>query len=157
MNMQQVTNLRTRLSNQSIADHGIQKALTDMCDMIAKTADTRFTIAVCDRLGDLTDETCLNIYRIAHEAVTNALRHGKATHIHLSLQRQDHQCILDIINNGIPMSGPLRYGLGLKLIQQRAELLNAAFFLEPTQQQKTRFRCIIPLQAVPSMHAAPMP
>lgn len=146
-NMEQVKSMTRRISSQKIVENGIEQALHDMCSHFSETADTDFTISLSERLEDIPEDTSLNIYRIAHEAVTNALRHGKATHIKLSLNVHDKNCTLEVVNNGKPIPCDPSEGLGMRLIQQRADIINATVRLEPTAAGRTRFECIIPLHA----------
>ncbi|MEN8255556.1 MAG: hypothetical protein ABFR33_08810, partial [Verrucomicrobiota bacterium] len=118
-NMEQVKNIAMRFSPQKIVESGIKQALHEMCAYFTETNNTDFTISISDLLGEIPEETSLNIYRIAHEAVTNALRHGKATHIVLSLKLAEETCTLEVVNNGNPLPSTPSEGLGMKLIQQR--------------------------------------
>ena len=137
------------VSSQKIETNGIEQALNEMCACFSKTADIDFTVSFNDDLGEIPEETFLNIYRIAHEAVTNALRHGKATHIAIALKLVEKKCTLEIVNNGKPIPSTLNEGLGMKLIQQRADILNAMTRLETTDEGQTRFECVIPLYNPP--------
>ena len=148
-NVEQVKNIARRLSPQKITEAGIEQALHEMCAYFTETADTDFTIIISDHLGEMSEETSLNIYRIAHEAVTNALRHAKATHIDLALRLSEKNCTLEIINNGNPIPCNLSEGLGMKLIQKRADILKAMTRLETTSEGQTRFECVIPLYNPP--------
>lgn len=148
-NVGQVRSIARRLSPQKIVEAGVKQALYEMCAYFTETADTDFTITISDHLGQIPETTSLNIYRIAHEAVTNALRHGKATHIDFALRLSEKYCTLEIINNGNPIPSNLREGLGMKLIQQRADILNAMTRLETTSEGQTRFECVIPLDNSP--------
>jgi signal transduction histidine kinase len=71
----------------------------------------------------------LNLYRIAQEAVCNALRHSKALQIGIKLSEAGEQYMLSIEDNGIgfpdksmKMSGTL----GLRSMRCRADLIGAA-------------------------------
>jgi len=79
----------------------------------------------------------LNLYRIAQEATNNAIRHGKATEIIISLLQQQDRVVLTISDNGIGFdleqyqSGTIN-GIGLKTMHYRASLIKADLkFLKP--------------------------
>lgn len=148
-NMEEVKSISRRLSSQKIVRSGIEHALNEMCAYFAETADIGFTISMSGDLGEIPEETFLNIYRIAHEAVINAMRHGKATHIALALKLAEKNCTLEIINNGNLISSTPGEGLGMRLIQQRADIINAMIRLETTAKGQTRFECVIPLRDPP--------
>jgi len=144
-NMEQVKNITKTLSPQKIVESGIKQALHEMCAYFTETTNTDFTISISDHLGRIPEKTSLNIYRIAHEAVNNALRHGKATHIDLALKLAKETCTLEVVNNGNPLPSTPCEGLGMRLIQQRGDTINATTRLESTSEGQTRFECTVPL------------
>jgi len=68
------------------------------------------------------------IYRIAQEAITNAVRHGKATIISISLRLTEKGTLLTIENNGLdfPELPPNRKGFGLKIMEYRTDLIGGS-------------------------------
>jgi len=67
------------------------------------------------------------VFRIAQEAVSNAVRHGKAGRITIALERCDGRVRLVICDNGQgagpdPSSG----GMGLRIMGFRAKMIRAA-------------------------------
>lgn len=145
-NMEQVKNTTRRFSPQKIMESGIKQALHEMCAYFTETTHTDFTISISDLLGEIPEETSLNIYRIAHEAVNNALRHGKATHIDLALKPAGETCVLEVVNNGNPLPSTPSEGLGMKLVQQRADSIHATTKFEATSGGQIRFECTVPLR-----------
>ncbi|KRE90497.1 hypothetical protein ASG89_09430 [Paenibacillus sp. Soil766] len=63
------------------------------------------------------------LYRNAQEAITNAIRHGSATQVHLVLKFTPHQVSMAISNNGKRASEPLVKGLGLTGMEERSKLI----------------------------------
>jgi PAS domain S-box-containing protein len=75
----------------------------------------------------------VHAYRIAQEAVNNALRHGKATHITISLERAGDTIALSVDDNGIgltPTPGKST-GMGMQIMRYRAALINATLDIGP--------------------------
>ncbi|HWQ92080.1 MAG TPA: PAS domain S-box protein, partial [Clostridia bacterium] len=66
-----------------------------------------------------------HLFRIAQEAVTNAVRHARPQRLELGLSRQDGQVLLEIQDDGagLPERARRAPGLGLSTMQYRAELL----------------------------------
>lgn len=62
------------------------------------------------------------IYRIIQESMTNAVRHGHASKIHLSLTWQDHALTIHVQDNGLGCVQP-QEGFGLRHMQERLRLL----------------------------------
>ena len=80
--------------------------------------------------SDLTGRlpTCVEegLFRIAHEALNNALKHAHAHTITVSLSRRNNAVILDIADDGVgfdPQTVPEHGGLGLPAMQERAAAL----------------------------------
>ena len=141
-NIEQVRKLNKKLSLQKITGAQIAEAFEEMGSYYSDTTRTQFSMEISERLHELPDPTALHLYRIALEVVNNALRHGKATHINLSLEMDDGTCTLTILNNGTPMKSlDSDKGLGIKTIQHRAECIDASPQFETTPEGKTRFTC----------------
>lgn len=63
------------------------------------------------------------IYRIVQESVTNAIRHGKADHIHILMENEFHRLLIKIKDNGIGCK-EIKKGFGLRHMSERVEILN---------------------------------
>jgi PAS domain S-box-containing protein len=68
------------------------------------------------------------LFRVAQEALANAIRHAQARHIDISLRHADGRLILRVANDGgpfEPISGEA-HGLGLRSMRERAEGLGGS-------------------------------
>ena len=77
---------------------------------------------------DIHVEAGTHLYRIAQEAVTNALRHGQATHIVVRLEHIDEHLVLRITDDGMGFDTTALQpnpGLGLSSIYARARAIGA--------------------------------
>ena len=86
------------------------------------------------------------LYRIAQEAVTNAVRHGKAAHINIRLDFADNKIILTITDDGIglPENAVNGDGMGLRIMVYRAEIIGATFHIERLSSSSgTRVTCTL--------------
>jgi PAS domain S-box-containing protein len=81
----------------------------------------------CFNTGDTSaEEFRIPLFRIAQEAVTNAVRHSQASQIQLLLHRRSKGDQLDIVDNGIGIATKKNSsGLGLYSMAFRAKLMNA--------------------------------
>ena len=76
----------------------------------------------------LPPETVMSLYRIAEEAVSNAVRHSGASHITLGFRRVDGGLELVIRDNGHGFDpDKVTYGLGLHSMEERAGQIGAHF------------------------------
>jgi signal transduction histidine kinase len=97
--------------------------------------------------GDV--ETAL--YRIAQDALTNAVRHAQASKIVVRLETKPGFASLAVIDNGTGFDpGEAMYrgdhrGLGLLSVKERVELLDGTVNIESTLGRGTRVYVVIPL------------
>jgi signal transduction histidine kinase len=76
----------------------------------------------------------IHLYRIAQEAVSNAVRHGKADTIELSLTAVESNVRLAVTDNGIgiPRKQPPQKGMGLRIMQYRAGVIGGSLVVQHT-------------------------
>jgi len=88
--------------------------------------------------------TAVNLYRIAQEAVSNAVKHGKAKNITISLTSNQDNSILIIENDGIdfPAKPHKTDGMGLKIMNHRAEIIHASIDIKKREPAGTIVKCI---------------
>lgn len=92
------------------------------------------------------NEVATHFYRIAQEAVHNAFRHGQARRIRISLTSLTRQVRLRILDDGrgIGNLSPRRKGLGLRIMQYRAGLLQGAVTVRRLGGKGTEVCCVAP-------------
>lgn len=85
----------------------------------------------------------IHLYRIAQEAVTNALRHGSPGHIEVRLSREKDTVVLTVKDNGsgIPDMHKQKNGLGLKIMTYRANMINASLDVRSEIDRGTSITC----------------
>jgi signal transduction histidine kinase len=91
----------------------------------------------------------LHLYRIVQEAVNNAIKHGHARTIRISLGRDDEEgwCALRIENDGdVIQSDPGIFdGMGCRIMRYRAQVIKGALNIQPANGGGCvvlcRFRC----------------
>jgi signal transduction histidine kinase len=89
----------------------------------------------------LPPETEGGLYRIAQEALNNALKHADARNIRLSLCQDEHVVTLEIADDGIgfdPMAAQARGGLGLAAMRERAAQLGGQLTVHTKLREGTR-------------------
>jgi PAS domain S-box-containing protein len=88
--------------------------------------------------------TATHLFRIAQEAVQNALKHGQARHIVLTLTNHEGMT-LTIFDDGrgIPPQDQRRPGSGLRIMAYRARVIGAELSVEPAPAGGTLVRCAL--------------
>ncbi len=107
---------------------------------------TRVEIAIDDglRVDDIDQAEAL--LRCAQEAITNAVRHGRATLISIGLHRIEGNLELRIVNDGIS-SASLAPGNGLIGMRERIAAIGGTLDVAPTPPRGVRVVARIPMIA----------
>ena len=87
-----------------------------------------------------------HLYRIAQEAVHNALKHSRATRIELELVPQPDSVELRVRDNGVgfPAITSSHHGLGLHTMEQRARLIGGQLSMLNQSQGGVVIICSVP-------------
>jgi signal transduction histidine kinase len=99
----------------------------------------------------------LHLYRIAQEAVTNAVKHGKARTVLVSLSAEDGQCTLRVEDDGKGTAGGVfrkSGGSGVAIMQYRARSVGGRLALEPVSPSGTAVVCCVPAASAGRQHPA---
>lgn len=96
---------------------------------------------------ELSAELANHLYRIAQEAVRNAVRHGQARTIRLHLHTTSAKVRLTVTDDGIGMRSQAHDspGMGLKIMQYRARILGGEVRFERHAPSGTRIVCECPI------------
>lgn len=89
----------------------------------------------------------INLFRIAQEAVHNAVKYSRAKHLHIDFSSEDGKHRLTIRDDGIgfaPERIDTGHGLGLHSLRYRAALLGGAFEMNKNSQGGTTVAVIYP-------------
>lgn len=86
-----------------------------------------------------------HLYRIAQEAVTNAVKHGKAKNISVQLETLDDGPALRVKDDGVGLPNPLPKtgGMGLRIMAHRASMIGATFKAERDDPSGTIVSCLL--------------
>ena len=90
--------------------------------------------------------TAANLYRIAQEAVSNAVRHGRATDVDVVLEETDAGIRLRVSDNGVGVPDPLpsHDGMGLRTMADRAGSIGGHFSIHPGMMGGAEVVCFAP-------------
>jgi signal transduction histidine kinase len=86
-----------------------------------------------------------HLLRIAQEAVSNALRHGHARHIHLGLHAEADALTLSVRDDGVGLLRLLEEtrGLGLRIMRNRSAVIGGTLTVGPGEAGGTLVTCIL--------------
>ena len=143
----QVRQLSHGLSPAAVKHRGLAASLRLLTDQIrSNLLDCSCHFELEPKLKDSESET--HLFRIAQEAVNNAMRHGKPRHITIFLRAgQGEQCLMEIVDDGIgidkkkPRSAD---GIGIRVMRYRASLIGGEFSITPRANGGTSVVCRFP-------------
>lgn len=149
----EVRRMSAHLRPTALDDFGLVVALRRLCEEFQKLHKLKITFI---RHGVLRDhyeaDIEIALYRIAQEALFNAVKHSQATKASVRITDNGTMLVLEIQDNGRGISRrdresakSNRRGLGLLSMHERAKLLGGIFTLESTPQKGTTVRVEIPL------------
>ncbi|WP_245623794.1 sensor histidine kinase [Paraburkholderia nodosa] len=125
---------------------GLPAALGSLCRRIEHGTEAISVLFDCDVADkDVPEHLKADMFRVAQEALNNAVKHAEATEISLSLRSDAGGLLLTIQDNGIgyenhPFATEDAYSTGLGLIgmQHRVEMHGGAFSIESSAATGTR-------------------
>jgi PAS domain S-box-containing protein len=90
--------------------------------------------------------TAQHLYRIAQEAITNAVRHGKPKNIRIELASAKSKSTLKVANDGkdFPRILAKKKGIGLKIMEYRAKMIGGMLDIGRGRKGGTVVTCTFP-------------
>lgn len=138
-----------RLTPLVLDNFGLAEALDDLVERTQRS-QPGVTIAQDVKLGSarLPSELALTLYRAAQEGITNALRHGQARHLRLSLHGSDSELSLTLVDDGrgLAPDWAQRAGhYGLRWLGERVQALHGKLDVEAVSPHGARLSLRVPL------------
>jgi len=101
-----------------------------------------------DAIPPLETNVVRQLYKIAQEALTNAIKHGKAKQVSIQLTNGSNRLALTIRNSGAPFPSVVgrSAGMGLRIMNYRANLIGASLEIKPGDPEGTVVTCLVPLK-----------
>jgi len=142
----QTRDLAKMLYPVDIETGGLVSALKTLASNAEKTLGVtcRFRCGKSVSVKNLVEAK--QIYRIVQEAITNAIKHGKAKNINIKLRLTKKGIILSVKNNGLdfPKLSPRSKGLGLKIMKYRTDLIGGSLDIRKGDKGGTVVTCVFP-------------
>jgi len=97
----------------------------------------------------ISDETiALNLYRVAQEAANNALKYARASEIVITLQKEDHDLVLAVADDGAGMRSPgKKKTMGIHMMKYRADVCGGKLEIESRRGHGTTVTCRVPMES----------
>lgn len=126
---------------------GLKNALRDLAAQACENTGIKCHFK-CARGVRVPDETAaLHLYRVAQEAVTNAIKHSGAKNVLISLDQDPKHVCVSVQDDGKGFAlRKRRKGLGLHMMRYRANALGGELKVERRRTGGMDITCVIPVK-----------
>lgn len=125
---EQTRSLAKGLAPVDLDRNGLASAIREL----ALSTEQLFNVSCTFKCGSAVSindvSIAMNLYRIAQEAITNAVKHGHAKNIRIGLTAEHSNLRLIVENDGLEFPAGASYndGMGLRIMRYRAEVINSS-------------------------------
>jgi PAS domain S-box-containing protein len=139
----QAHRLARGLSLSALAQKGLTVALQDLADRTTVEFGTPCVFEMPEGLSVSDPVIATHLYRIAAEAIHNAVKHARANRIRVSLQVSGDTACLGVRDDGIGLSAEAQpgRGLGLLMMRERARLIGGELQISRPRSGGTKVAC----------------
>ncbi|OAI57255.1 hypothetical protein AYO49_02390 [Verrucomicrobiaceae bacterium SCGC AG-212-N21] len=126
---------------------GLETALEELSLFAAKLYQREVDFEFDDEIKISNPETAMHLYRIAQEALSNGMKHGKAKKVSISLRKVGTGIHMKIEDDGCGFPGPSvsTTGMGLRTMNYRAKLIGAQLEFKSAFPSGTVVICQLPM------------
>ncbi len=133
-----------------VDEGGLVAALQDLVEQANVRVPCEIRTHGHPRVND--NEVATNLYRIATEALANAVKHSQATRIVVRLRQSADRLTLMIEDDGVGLapSRDTSMGMGLRIMRYRANAIGARITVRNRAPQGVAVSCSVPLAKAPT-------
>lgn len=122
--------------------NGLMAALQELTQKFSVIHRASAVFICHDAVTIANSSTSDHLYRIAQEALFNAIKRGKAKRIRIRLVKRGARITLSVTDDGIGFKvNEMRHGMGLKIMNYRARMIDADFRIRSRSRGVTRVIC----------------
>jgi PAS domain S-box-containing protein len=138
-------NLARVLSPVGLEEGGVVSALQELSASAERVFNVSCSLVCAETVSIRSELAGVHIYRIVQEAISNAVRHGKADRIQITLEPEGDALRLEVHDNGsgLPSGWDTRSGFGLRIMKYRAGLIGGRLDIRSTDGE-TVVSCTVP-------------
>jgi PAS domain S-box-containing protein len=147
---------QTRLTARSLegADGvgDLKTALESLAMNISQNCRVKSVVKANGTSSAISAPVSAQLYRIAQEAMRNALEHGAAREVLIQLTFGPEHMVLTVQDDGKGFDGKANgHGMGLRIMRYRAQCIGGSCEVHAGPSQGTIVHCRVPLSAQPSV------
>ncbi|MGV3774051.1 MAG: response regulator [Verrucomicrobiales bacterium] len=136
------------LAPLSLDSRGLAEALTGLAWRMTKAGSIQVIFKEPTLVAPIDDLVAGHLFRIAQEAVNNAVKHAQATRIDIHLNDADGILRLEISDNGHGFQeAQKKGGIGLEIMRHRASVIGAGLSIESQPGAGVKVVCALPVNS----------
>jgi signal transduction histidine kinase len=138
----------------SIEGRSLDEALRQLAKNKQELTGVSHTVETDPDLPRLDETTAVHLYRIAYEAINNAVKHAEPKSIQIRLARTEGGLVVEVSDDGTgipPEIDPVE-GFGLHMMHHRADVMGAELQIHPGEDGGTTVQCALPLEKTANLH-----
>jgi signal transduction histidine kinase len=141
----QTRSLARGLSPLILGSGGLVEALGELALRMSKEGHVTCTFMGPASPVVIDEFIAGHLFRIAQEAVNNAVKHSKGNRVSVSLQSHNGHLRLEIADNGrgLPNAEPPQRGIGLQVMKHRASVIDAELTTKSTPGKGVTITCVL--------------
>ena len=144
--LEEVRSVSRNLAPRSVATMGLESSLRQMCEQIKKLTAIDLKFRYIGGEQEINHKIVNALYRIAQEATHNIIKHAQATDAQIQVFQGRNFIELKVEDNGTGMIEKGSNGMGLKNMEERAQLLGGRFQIHSDGVLGTTLIVNIPLE-----------
>lgn len=125
---------------------GLESALQDLVEQTERIHKIPCMFRCTTNFPHADSKFLIHLYRIAQEALNNAVKHSQAKHIWIRLESENHQVLLTVKDDGVGLlaANEPPAGMGLRIMQYRAGMIGAVLDIACDPDGGTIVQCRLP-------------
>ena len=147
-----VRRLSRDLSPSILEDLGLSAAIRWLVEKSCKHSNLESSLEMTELEDLFTRERQITVYRIVQECLTNVAKHAQATHVSVTIRKQDDLFFFRVEDNGkgfdvkkVFGKDPRTKGLGLAAMYERTRMLKGSLDIWSQEGAGTKITFTVPL------------
>lgn len=147
-----IQNLSHNLHSSRLHYLGLHSALQELCKRMSDQHPIQIALRCADLPASLPSDLGLCIYRVAQEALSNAVKHSNAREVFVELTCVDETVLLNVTDSGVGFDPSSSHqGIGLTSMRERLRMFDGELSLESTEGEGTTVIAKIRLEKAKGM------
>jgi signal transduction histidine kinase len=144
----QTRSLARGLSPVKLGSGGLSEALAELAARMSTPGRIKCTFDGNSPVVVENDLAAGHLFRIAQEAVSNAVKHSGASLVTIRLTRSDDKVCLEIADNGKGLPTKIsNQGLGMEFMRHRSSVIHADLDIKSRTGKGVTVTCLLPAEA----------